>query len=115
MENKIKVLIGDNSEGLGKACEAGLRAYNFEVLCEAKDGSKILEQIDRFQPDVVLMEAFMVHRDALSVMQEVLRGGRPHHKPSFFVMSSTDNQRLESSLLAGGADYYFLKDRKSVV
>ncbi|MCI8351241.1 MAG: sporulation transcription factor Spo0A [Oscillospiraceae bacterium] len=109
MENKIKVLIGDNSEGLGKACEAGLRAYNFEVLCEAKDGSKILEQIDRFQPDVVLMEAFMVHRDALSVMQEVLRGERPHHKPSFFVMSSTDNQRLESSLLAGGADYYFLK------
>ena len=108
MENRVKVLIGDNSEGFGKACEAGLRSHHFDVICEARDGNKVLEQIYQCQPDAVLMDAFMVHRDALSVMQEVNRSGFSP-KPLFFVVSSTDNPRLENTLLAGGADYYLLK------
>ena len=108
MENRVKVLIGDSSESFGKACENGLRGYNFDVMCVVKDGNKVLEQIYEFKPNIVLMEAFMVHRDALSIMKEILHSDHSP-KPSFLIMSSTDNPKLESSLLAGGADYYFLK------
>ena len=60
------------------------------------------------KPDVIIMDAFMLHIDALGVIKQI-RDMKDIKKPMIIVLSSVDNMRFESEILNGGADYYFLK------
>ena len=69
----------------------------------------IVERLQQGEtPDVILMDGFMPRLDALGVLRE-LDSMRLEKRPMVMVLSSTDNQRFESEVLASGADYYFLK------
>ena len=60
------------------------------------------------KPDVIIMDAFMLHVDALGVIKQI-REMKDGKKPMLIVLSSVDNMRFESEILNSGADYYFLK------
>ena len=86
-----------------------LRSNGFEVSTVIKDGSRIVERMKEGEiPDILLMDGFMPRLDALGVLREI---DKMHleKRPVVMVLSSTDNQRFESEILSGGADYYFLK------
>ncbi len=86
-----------------------LRSKNCEVSTVEKDGTQIIERLQQGEiPDVILMDGFMPRLDALGVLRE-LDSLRLEKRPMVMVLSSTDNQRFESEVLASGADYYFLK------
>lgn len=86
-----------------------LRSKNCEVSTVEKDGTLIIERLQQGEiPDVILMDGFMPRLDALGVLRE-LDSLRLEKRPMVMVLSSTDNQRFESEVLASGADYYFLK------
>jgi len=69
---------------------------------------EVLRQIEGKKPDVLIMDTFLTHLDALGVLKE-LKLRPPAHKPLIFLLSSVDNARFEQEALSGGADYYFLK------
>lgn len=86
-----------------------LRSKNCEVSTVGKDGTLVIERLQQGEiPDVILMDGFMPRLDALGVLRE-LDSMRLEKRPMVMVLSSTDNQRFESEVLASGADYYFLK------
>lgn len=86
-----------------------LRSNGFEVTTVIKDGTQIVEKFKEGErPDVLLMDGFMPKLDALGVLREI-ESMRLEKRPMVMVLSSTDNQRFESEILKGGADYYFLK------
>ena len=60
------------------------------------------------KPDVLLMDMFMPHVDALGVMK-ALPELKLSKRPLIMLTSSVDNARFEQEVLAAGADYYFLK------
>lgn len=108
MDNKLKIIIADDTNELGQHCAKTFKGYGMEVeLCE-KDGKKLLERTKSIKPDVVLADVFMPNLDILGVL-EGLKEMEPHTKPMVMAMSSFDNQRLEKETLDAGASYYFLK------
>lgn len=107
MENKVKILIAENNE-FGQNCVREFSSYGYNVVLTDKDGAQVLTKMKFEKPDVIIMDAFMLHIDALGVIKQI-RDMRDAKKPMIIVLSSVDNMRFESEILNGGADYYFLK------
>lgn len=108
MEKKVKVLLADNSEHFGQPCASVMRAHGLEVQTVAKDGRQVLDQVSQYRPDVVIMDFFLPHQDAIGVMRGI-QAMNFSRRPQIMIMSSFDNPNLEREALLAGADYYFLK------
>ena len=104
----MKVLISDDRKDYFSKCAAIFKAYDFEAIPAPKDGEKVCEMIREHRPDVVLMEVFMPHKDAIAVMKEI-SGDSALTAPVFITISSFDSSALERELTAAGATYLFLK------
>ncbi len=108
MKKVLKVMLTeDGSESLHELAGV-LRSNNCEVVTVVKDGSKVIERLETECPDVLLIDSFMAHLDALGVLRE-LKSMKLEKQPMVMVLSSTDNERIENEILSAGADYYFLK------
>lgn len=107
MENKVKILIAENNE-FGQNCVREFSSYGYNALLSDKDGAQVLTKMKYEKPDVIIMDAFMLHVDALGVIKQI-REMKDGKKPMLIVLSSVDNMRFESEILNSGADYYFLK------
>lgn len=107
MTTSTKILISDDRKDFFAKCSAIFGAYNFETIYAPKDGNRVYELICEHQPDIVLMEVFMPHRDAVAVMREV-RDNPAVRDPLFMTISSFDSATLERELTANGAAYFFL-------
>ncbi len=109
MENgKITVLFADNSEQMMAAYARPMREQGLEISFAEKNGRAVIQAIQQSHPDVVMMDLFMPHTDALGVLNAVQQAAM-EPKPRFLVMSSFDNANLEREVMLAGADYYLLK------
>lgn len=107
MANKIRIMITKEDKEFERQCEKNLSLSDFEVIFVEKDGSKIIEQIHRYKPDMVLLDVFMQKIDALGVLSELKKSNV--NKPVVALMSSIDNPAFHNELISAGADYYFLR------
>ena len=108
MTNQLKVLLAQDSNDFGKSCVKNLEQKGFSVSMVAKDGNKVLNVIEEFRPDVIIMEAFMPGLDALGVMNKI--NVMPlAKKPVVCILSAVSNSNFEQQILSAGADYYFIK------
>lgn len=107
MQNKIKVLIGDNTNDFGLLCEELLLKEGFEVTLVSKDGIRVLDGIKEICPDVVVVESFMPQLDAIGVMKATR--STISNYPHFIVISGYDNKFIEKEIMENGASYYMLK------
>lgn len=107
METKFKILIAENND-FGQNCSALLNSYGYNVVLVEKDGAQVLTGIKLEKPDIVVMDAFMLHVDALGVIKQI-SDNADVKKPMIVVLSSVDNPHFESEIMRSGADYYFLK------
>lgn len=107
MNDKIKILIGDDSAQFGAACANALRMHGFYVITRPKDGGEVLSAIESEQPDAVIMEAVMPGIDAIGVIKKTLSAHGT--APRFIVTSSYINEFMENQVMAAGADYYMLR------
>jgi two-component system response regulator (stage 0 sporulation protein A) len=108
MTGTLKVLLTEDGNDLGQNCSQTLRSNGFEVQVIPKDGLEVLKQVENKAPDVLIMDTFLSHVDALGVMKEIKLRSFPQ-KPMILLLSSVDNTRFEQEALSSGADYYFLK------
>lgn len=109
MEKAIKIMVAEDLMQNEESYSVVLRSNGFEVLSVPKDGAEVLKQIKNNRDvDVVLIDSFMPHIDALGVIKTIPTLNLKK-KPLVMVMSSVDNHRFEHELLVAGADYYFIK------
>ncbi len=108
MASRIKVLISDDIKDFFTQCSAIFNAYSYDTLYAPKDGKIVSDLIREHQPDVVLMEAFMPHKDAVVVMKEIALY-TSLTPPIFMIVSSFGTSTLERELTSAGAAYYFLR------
>lgn len=106
--NKIKVLIADDSTEFGQSCKNAIKSQGGDALLCAKDGRKLMEEMEKHSPDAVLCDIFMPNLDALGILKR-LDTLNLDKKPLFMVMSSYNNPILEREAILGGAAYFFLK------
>ncbi len=108
MNGKNKILIGDDSMEFGILCGNLLESHGFEVLIRQKNGLEIIETIKSYSPNIVIIDSFMPHIDAIGVMKTINKE-KLDKKPIFIVTSSYDNPFMEKEVMENGATYYALK------
>jgi two-component system response regulator (stage 0 sporulation protein A) len=107
MDNKIKVLIGDDSAEYGIACASSLRAAGLYVVTRRKDGRTLVDAIQHDAPDVVIIDAILPNMDAIELMQRIRSGSGK--QPYFIVTSAYDSTFIEKQAMESGASYFMLK------
>lgn len=103
-----KVLIAQENGDFLKNMLSALRGLGFECLSVPKNGEEVISAAGKFEPDIIVMEAFMARYDALAVLK-LLPTAKLSNKPYIVVLSNADNSVFEGQLLSQGADYYFIK------
>lgn len=107
MVPKRSVLIANNDKNFFQQCTALFSTYNTQTIEAPKDGEKVVDLILQHQPDIVLMDVFMPHLDAIGVIKKV-KASAPSSLPMFMAMSSFDSSTLAKELTANNVAYFFL-------
>lgn len=108
MVGNIRVLLTDEKDELTSQLVNALRSNRMEVRLCQKNGVELLNLIEETKPDVVIMDAFLQHIDAVGVVTK-LNMKDPTKRPLMIVVSGIDNANFERGILKSGVDYYFLK------
>ena len=61
----MKVIISDEGTEFTKSCTSSLRGYGYEVTVVQRDGSEVLNFVERISPDVLVIDSFLSRVDAL--------------------------------------------------
>ena len=107
MNNKIRVLIGDDSAETGVSIANKLRERGMYAYTSRKDCSVILESIRNDPPDVVVIDINAQNGDVVAIMKRVRELGVKF--PVFVVTSSYDNEFIERQVIDNGASKFLLK------
>lgn len=107
MKQKTVLIAEENGEFLRNMLSS-FRAYGFQCISVPKNGEDVVSAIEKNQPDIIVMEAFMARLDALAVLK-LIPSLKLSRKPYIVVLSNADNSVFEQQLLAMGANYYFIK------
>ena len=104
---KIRVTIVDDHAIL----RAGLRMLvdaqaDMEVLSEAPDGEKAVQEARETRPDVILLDLPMPRAGGMKALQEIARN---HRETRVLVLTMHDDPAYLRSALAAGASGYLLK------
>ncbi len=108
MISNLSVLLTDDKDDATIKLANVLRNNKMDVKTCEKNGAELLNSIEEAHPDVVIMDAFLQHIDAMGVISRVNMKD-PVKRPLIVVMSIIDNPNFERELLKCGVDYFFLK------
>lgn len=106
-----RVIIADDHgivrEGLRRLLESEI---GIEVCAEASDGREVLEQAEKFDPDVVVLDITMPRLGGLETLER-LRA--KHSKIKVILLSVHSNPPFIQSAISLGADAYVLKNGRA--
>ncbi len=108
MNRQLSVLLADEKSESSLNLVSALKMNSMDVRVCEKSGATLLQCVENKVPDVIIMDAFLMHIDALGVLQR-LNNLLLMKKPLIIVFSSIDKSYFEAEILKAGADYYFLK------
>jgi two-component system, OmpR family, alkaline phosphatase synthesis response regulator PhoP len=101
-----RVLIVDDEPNIVTSLEFIMRKSGFETAV-ARDGQAALDEVERFRPDLVLLDTMMPRRDGYEVCQTLRASGWTDLK---IVMLTAKGRETEVAKgLAVGADSYVTK------
>jgi DNA-binding NarL/FixJ family response regulator len=104
----IRVLLVDDQPLVRTGLRAILRPeYGFEVAGECGDGVSVADEVDRLQPDVVVMD---VRMPGVSGTEATRRLRQRSSGPPVLVLTTYDDDETLSSALRAGAAGFLLKD-----
>lgn len=107
MSEKLKILIGDDTDGYGQKCAQELRTMGFFCIVRPKDGAAMLDAVKSENPDVVVTDLWMPNIDAIELMKRVNRSGIC--RPAFIITAPCENEFALQRVMQEGAQYYLVK------
>ena len=108
MVSNLSVLLTDEKDDATLKLATVLRSNKMDVRMCAKNGAELLKCYEEFHPEVIIMDAFLQHIDAMGVIARINMKD-PVKRPLIIVMSGIDNPNFEREITKCGGDYYFLK------
>jgi two-component system response regulator MprA len=101
----LSVLVAEDDQGLRESLERVLRFEGYRVLL-AKDGAEALEEVDREDPDLLVLDIMMPHVDGISACRMLRQRGAA--LPILMLTARhTVSDRVDG--LDAGADDYLVK------
>jgi two-component system, NarL family, response regulator NreC len=107
MDGKINILIADDHYLIAKLLEEDLRNdANFNVVATAADGEQAIEDLEKYQVDVLLLDISMPKIDGMTVLKNV-RNKYP--KLKIIILSNLSNGWVIKKAIQMGANGYLTK------
>ena len=101
-----RILIADDEPNIVMSLEFILQKSGFETAV-ARDGDEALQEVERFRPDLVLLDVMMPRRDGYEVCQTLRASGWTDLKIVMLTAKGRDTEVAKG--LAVGADAYVTK------
>lgn len=108
MENKIKLLVSEESTAFTAEEIGCFESQGIDVSFCRKDGYTVLEEIEKQKPDAVIVDMFMTRVDAIGVLKS-FDSTKSASNPLFIVASSFDSDVLQREIMSCGGSYFVLK------
>ena len=106
MEQTLKILIADENNEFRNKTKAALKQLGFTRFEEAVSGEDALQIINRFHPDVVLLDVWLSRMDCVQVIRSAEKMSfLPDNPPSYIVLSDAPNPNIYEEAIESGADY----------
>ncbi len=107
MESKIKIYFADaDSEELTKEVEFFKSKKEFEVVGFAGDGAKVIEEVERLKPDVLVSEVLLSGIDGFKVVETLKLDGK---MPKALFVSNLTHAGFISKAMKEGISYFMIK------
>lgn len=108
MDGKISIIIADDHpilrQGLRQIIE---RENDLEILTECGDGATAIKEILAHQPDVVVLDIDMPHKNGLEVLQAL---GEQSFNGKIILLTVHSEEEFFDEAIRLGANGYLLKD-----
>ncbi len=101
-----KVLIVDDEPNIVTSLTFLMKKSGFETSV-ARDGDEALTEVERFRPDLVLLDVMMPKRDGFEVCQTLRAAG--HTRLKIILLTAKGRETEVAKGLAIGADAYVTK------
>ena len=101
-----RILIVDDEPNIVTSLEFIMRKSGFEIAV-ARDGQQALDEVERFRPDLVLLDTMIPERDGYEVCQTLRASGWKDLKIVMLTAKGRDTEVARG--LAVGADAYVTK------
>ncbi len=98
------ILIVDDSASLARYAEIVLEQAGMKPVV-VTDPTKVMELLDRVQPDLILLDLQMPGCDGLELAATIRRRDALSHVPIIFLSAERDLLRREAALETGGDDF----------
>ena len=99
-------MIADDSDAKRMVLKDIIMIGRHECASEAANGLEAVEQFQKIEPDLVLLDMAMPKKDGLAVLREIIRL-KPEAK--VIIITATDNQSVIKQCISDGAAAYILK------
>lgn len=104
---KQRILLVDDHEVVRLGLKALLEHHpQFEVVAEAGTAKEAIEQVERYQPDVVLMDIRLPGASGIEACEEIMRG---YPQTRVIMLTSYAEDEMLFSAIRAGASGYVLK------
>lgn len=107
MNDKIKILIGDDSAEYGLTWASILKKEGMFTATRHKNGKVILDSVRNDMPDFLIIEAKMPELDAASLLDEIRKA--KGELPITIVVSNIHSPELEKEIMEAGASYFMVR------
>ncbi len=99
-----RILVVDDEKPIADILKFNLEKEGFEVVC-AYDGVQAIEQVNKEQPDLILLDIMLPYKDGMEVCREV----RKNHDIPIIMLTAKDSEIDKVLGLELGADDYVTK------
>jgi two-component system response regulator (stage 0 sporulation protein A) len=106
MDIQMKIVITENDGLFCSQLGEELANLRIELVRVEPDGIRLLDYINREQPQIVILGAQLRHMDAIGVMRTQQRQNGPY-QPAFFVLMQGTEAQSARDLYDAGANYCF--------
>jgi len=112
MDNKKTVLLADANEEFRAMMRESIEKTNeFTVVDAARDGMETLEMVERYRPDLLVMDMILPGIDGSGVLRKLRE--KDDALPQVIVLSAFCPERLQAEAMELGVSYFLTKPCQS--
>ena len=102
--SRATILLVEDEDSLRRVIKDLLEREGY-VICEARDGAEAMEQVDRHNPDLVLLDLNLPNVDGYTVLQRLRGHPRTEHLPVIILSARGDEDNEVKVLRLGATDF----------
>jgi CheY-like chemotaxis protein len=104
LANKATILLVEDEDSLRKVLKDLLERDGY-TICEARDGAEAMEQVDRHNPDLVLLDLNLPNIDGFTVLEKLRAHPRTADLPVMVLSARSDEENEVRVLQLGATDF----------